>query len=199
MRAVGDNAGRVREVLLDYDRCTRLADELANARPGGLVLAVALRHVHTQAESPIEKVLFSAIVLGAWERDRRTPLVWDDDALDPPNGRLHFRCQYRPTSVHPSTRGMRADSLWFVPDRRADRDESGILGARGPMIIIEADGHEWHKARFTQDKQRDRAFQRDGFTVMRFSGTEIWADPLGCAEEALTQFRRSWGRRKAAV
>lgn len=55
-------------------------------------------------------------------------------------------------------------------------------------VAIECDGHEFHektKEQAARDKARDRELISSGYTVLRFSGSEIWADPLGCAHQAL--------------
>lgn len=53
-------------------------------------------------------------------------------------------------------------------------------------MIVECDGHEYHertKEQARRDKKRDRYFTAQGYKVLRFTGSEIWADPDGCAEE----------------
>lgn len=57
---------------------------------------------------------------------------------------------------------------------------------RPVKIAIEADGHEFHertKEQAGRDKARDRALAADGWTILRFTGSEIWADPGRCARE----------------
>lgn len=54
--------------------------------------------------------------------------------------------------------------------------------------VIECDGLDYHdrtKEQATQDKRRDRDLQSMGYTVYRFSGAEIWADPEKCAKEVI--------------
>lgn len=59
-------------------------------------------------------------------------------------------------------------------------------------IAIECDGHQWHernKIQAARDKKRDRELLKAGFPVMRFTGSEIFADAFGCAvqvQEALS-------------
>jgi very-short-patch-repair endonuclease len=53
-------------------------------------------------------------------------------------------------------------------------------------IAIECDGHDFHektKKQARYDKQRERALIKEGYTVIRFTGSEIYADPLKCADE----------------
>ena len=58
------------------------------------------------------------------------------------------------------------------------------------LMIVECDGHDYHertKEQARKDKQRDRYFQGRGYKVLRFTGSEIWADPDACASEIADQ------------
>ena len=53
-------------------------------------------------------------------------------------------------------------------------------------IVVECDGHDFHektKDQAAADKQRDRHLAALGCTVLRFTGSEIWADSHKCASE----------------
>jgi very-short-patch-repair endonuclease len=55
-------------------------------------------------------------------------------------------------------------------------------------IVVECDGHEFHdktKQQAARDKARDRAIQAEGYRVFRFTGSEIWRNPIACASEVL--------------
>lgn len=54
-------------------------------------------------------------------------------------------------------------------------------------LIVELNGHENHKSKEdrTYDAKRDRKLQREGYIVIRFTGSEIHNDPPACAEEVL--------------
>lgn len=57
-----------------------------------------------------------------------------------------------------------------------------------PPIVVEVDGHEFHertKEQAAYDRSRDRWMSLQGITVLRFTGSEIWADPDRCAAEVL--------------
>jgi len=59
-------------------------------------------------------------------------------------------------------------------------------------LIVECDGHEFHertKEQAAHDKRRDRDMVRRGLTVMRFAGSEVYGDPIGCAGEVLDHLR----------
>lgn len=54
------------------------------------------------------------------------------------------------------------------------------------MFVIECDGYEFHqktKKQVEYDNKRQRDLQKLGYEIIRFSGTEIWNDPYGCACE----------------
>lgn len=53
-------------------------------------------------------------------------------------------------------------------------------------LAIECDGHEWHektKEQAASDKRRDRYLMSRGVMVMRFAGSEVWADPIECVAD----------------
>lgn len=66
-----------------------------------------------------------------------------------------------------------------------------ILGhaqAADRSVVLEVDGHEFHektKQQAEHDKKRDRAFAAAGYTTLRFTGSEVFRDPVGCAKEAV--------------
>lgn len=55
-------------------------------------------------------------------------------------------------------------------------------------LAVECDGHEFHertKAQAKKDRSRDRRLQQAGYTVFRFTGSEIWNDPCACADQII--------------
>jgi very-short-patch-repair endonuclease len=55
-------------------------------------------------------------------------------------------------------------------------------------VAIECDGHNFHektKEQAAHDKKRDRYLVADGITVLRFTGSEIYADPWACCKEVM--------------
>jgi len=54
----------------------------------------------------------------------------------------------------------------------------------GMKVGIECDGHEFHektKEQAKRDRQRERVLLKNGWMLMRFTGSEIYNDPLRCA------------------
>lgn len=56
------------------------------------------------------------------------------------------------------------------------------------QAVVECDGHDFHertKEQASKDKARDRRLQMSGFPVYRYSGSDLWRDPCGCARQVL--------------
>jgi very-short-patch-repair endonuclease len=54
------------------------------------------------------------------------------------------------------------------------------------QLVVEVDGYLYHRAtrdQLIRDYTRDRYLASKGYTVMRFSGYEVWDDPWRCAHE----------------
>lgn len=63
----------------------------------------------------------------------------------------------------------------------------GVLSAGGmSWLVVECDGHDFHertKEQAAKDRSRDRECQSKGLTVFRFTGSELFRNPLGCATQ----------------
>lgn len=60
-----------------------------------------------------------------------------------------------------------------------------VIGSAN-KLGIELDGHAFHErtpAQVARDKQRERALIRHGFTILRFTGTEMVRNPRKCLDE----------------
>jgi len=124
-----------------------------------------------QTESPIEILLGTALfaVLKGHPPEYTWSVCWRDEII---------RTNWPPFRivVQPKIGPYRADFAIQYP-------------GDGPLIktiVIECDGHDFHektKLQAAHDKKRDRWFQTRGIPVLRFTGSEIWADPIGCAEQ----------------
>lgn len=58
-------------------------------------------------------------------------------------------------------------------------------------IAIECDGHDFHektKQQARHDKRRDRYFQINNISVLRFTGSEIWKDARQCARDVFALY-----------
>lgn len=55
-------------------------------------------------------------------------------------------------------------------------------------LAVECDGHNFHertKEQAARDRARDRNLQMRGIEVFRFTGSELWRDPWGCAGQVI--------------
>lgn len=121
-----------------------------------------------QCQSPIERLLLAALVA---DRDRGIGIDIDffSTRLPPPP----FECMM--VTAQSEIAGYKADFLIDVCLRNGNK-----------VIVVECDGHDFHektKAQALHDKRRDRIMTHTGARILRFTGSEIWADPARCAEE----------------
>lgn len=75
-------------------------------------------------------------------------------------------------------------------------------GEHTHLFIVECDGEQWHAASSEQvrrDKARDRYFAERGWSVMRFTGPEIYRDPLACARQIDDAVRAFVDRKRGEV
>jgi very-short-patch-repair endonuclease len=64
----------------------------------------------------------------------------------------------------------------------------GNIEESRPELIIEIDGHQFHektKAQAEHDKKRDRFLVGRGFSILRFTGSEIYRDSDSCVKESI--------------
>lgn len=75
-------------------------------------------------------------------------------------------------------------SIYFDAEEQVSRYRADFLD-KSRRLVIELDGHEDHKSKEdrTYDAQRDRQLHRDGYTVLRFTGSEIYSKLARCIEE----------------
>lgn len=83
--------------------------------------------------------------------------------------------------------GWRTDFVFYAPSllQKFESPRVPTVIEHWRALIVECDGHDYHertKEQAARDRSRDRKAQQEGFTIYRFTGSEIWRDPLGCAE-----------------
>lgn len=151
----------------DFDRAVEAA--LDNVREQ---FAEARAEVHALCQSPIEKRLADALLTDAALLEGKAPLFLMPGAPPPSfvsGDTTLIISPQRPIGAY------RADfALWFCSSMKPVR------------MAVECDGHAFHektKEQAQRDKARDRYFVSRGWPVMRFTGSEIHADPAKCASE----------------
>lgn len=71
--------------------------------------------------------------------------------------------------------------------------ESGVT----TLLAVECDGHEFHersKEQAARDKSRDRELMSQGILVLRFTGSEIWADAVSCVNQVIAALQGAMAR-----
>lgn len=115
-------------------------------------------------ESPIEQILLAEIIfISNGYHDVEVELGPQSDGFS-----TIFGCQENVLEY-------RVDFLFTI--------KNGNLYRR---LVVECDGHDFHdrtKEQAKRDKSRDRNLVSNGYTVLRFTGSEIYRAPEQCAEE----------------
>jgi len=60
--------------------------------------------------------------------------------------------------------------------------------AQGTKVAVEIDGHDFHektKDQVASDKSRERSLIREGYVVLRFTGSEVFRNPRKCVNEVV--------------
>lgn len=60
--------------------------------------------------------------------------------------------------------------------------------------VVEIDGYQWHEKSKEQariDKEKDRAYLRNNFIPIRFTGSEVYHNPEGCVHELFEIIRKN--------
>lgn len=121
-----------------------------------------------RCESPIEQLLFLHL-LEMYFDERYQLKIYD------PNSDLRITPQEE----------IKIDGKRY----RIDFEIKVTLNNKTHYFAIECDGHEFHektKEQATKDRKRERKLIEHGYHVIRFTGSEIWEDPAGCAYEVFS-------------
>lgn len=165
-------------------------DRLIAEAQDRLAAQMQAAHDHRVARfpSPIEALFYTALAavarfeahhpdsehLGCFS-DQAT---WRDD--EPPYQRLVVEMQVRVLD-------WPVDFLVGVSDFARGRH----------YAVVECDGHDFHertKEQARRDRSRDRRLQEHGFRVFRFTGSELYRDPYGCAQEVHRWAASCWDK-----
>jgi hypothetical protein len=127
------------------------------------------------SSSSMETFLDGEVQRGAMCQDERDRMAWwifrygyvslEDS--------YHLTLQPRFPNIKVSGKGIRTDMYFWIPTRPEIK------------IIVECDGFDYHsdRERFKSDRQRDRALKAAGYDVLRFSGSEIFNDPINAPHQ----------------
>lgn len=116
-------------------------------------------------ESPLERRLLLALPKAAFPDRDISCLDINEDIVQFNRNGIDYIISPQAETCH----GYRADFVLFT-DRRVS-------------LVIEVDGHDFHektKEQARDDKKRDRAMIAAGYLVVRFTGSEVFANANGC-------------------
>jgi very-short-patch-repair endonuclease len=141
-------------------------------------------------DSPIEQAMFLSLACVSFsDQDTRTVFSTCRNSLcsDERESTYLRGNELRRMVICPqhSILSYRADFAMFG----SGYDTSTGLWVKAQPVAIECDGHDFHektKQQAMRDKKRDRAIQISGLKILRYTGAEIHADPIGCAKEAFS-------------
>lgn len=140
-------------------------------------------------QSPIEQLLLNALALAgeSGQTECTGILLADDDDIE---ARLQNEHNTSYLIVRPQKQ---------LPDWRPDFViHYFFYGYPNPVkewrtLIVECDGHDFHertKQQAARDRRRDRQSQVGDTPILRFTGSEIWADPWECALEIIEWYQK---------
>lgn len=145
-------------------------------------------------ESPIEQLFLAALLeSGAWDLDAgrldrayyrgKWPLFRSLPETDWPDARGVFASR----SGSPAGHGFVFGQAHVLISEKAHTPRVDFaICVRDAHLVIELDGHEFHertKEQAKRDKSRDRLLTASGWRVLRFTGSEIWANASRCVEQ----------------
>jgi hypothetical protein len=153
-------------------------DRLVSMQQARISADLRQRYVDNPCESPIEKLLATAIYAETAYRpytDQPLRLLRCEDGARGP-------CEGADTSaVYMAFQAQ-------INDRRVDMVLWAFGSGKWHRLLIECDGHEFHERSPKQaeaDKQYLRKCQFAGDTVFPFTGSEIVNKPTACADQVL--------------
>ena len=176
--------------LLAEQVTDRLAAEVASQ-------AAMYERVAQYGDTPIERLLFGAMFLSIkyLKQDYFTQMVITTEdkmaarrAMRSSNPGLFCGHNTIFAQTQVDVAGWRAD---FVFEAYGTIDHALEVGRKEPTwdrLIVECDGHDFHertKEQAARDRERDRAAQLAGMEIFRFTGSELWRDPLGSANQII--------------
>lgn len=137
-----------------------------------------MRRAALVLESPIEQVFLAALL-----SEDRLPLSADALVW---RGRVELYLAGAVPEPQPAAEGIHVYVQTPIGRHRVDlavfvKHQNDLF-----RFVVECDGHDFHektKDQAARDKRRDRQLTAAGFTVVRFTGREIWADPANCVGE----------------
>jgi len=156
------------------------ADYAATVRRRGFLLE--LEKFSARCESPIERVMAGAML---YAFNHSSPVGNDQVFFN------HLDYEWPNCQIFHYGNGGAVYSQAIVGPYRVDFLVQIRWEDRLKFIVVECDGHEFHertKEQAERDRFRDRWMLAHDILVLRFTGSEIWRDPIGRANEVVSLF-----------
>ena len=152
--------------------------------------ACGLDYLFAQCGSPIEKMFLSALICAcnnneigiALYSEERHPSFEDLPVhttsclhIYPQEQIGNYRVDFLLTLV------LENHLIFFEDESHAEITDKS-------QLVIECDGHDFHektKKQASKDKERDRVLQSCGYTIFRFTGSDIYQDAFKCVMESI--------------
>jgi len=151
-------------------------------------LANRTEEAFNKCESPIEKALLGAVLFRALKEHQVES--FDFSSLAGPEEYRWLRTPDSPCElmVGPQFKieKYRVDFLFVAREYAGSENDKPIFSKK--FVVVECDGHDFHertKEQAARDRSKDRAIQKLGYPILRFTGSEIYRDPIKCADEVV--------------
>lgn len=169
---LGDHNPLVRQVAL-----FKVREELVST-------ADSISELMSYCESPIEQDLLAALIT-----------VWSDD-YDINYWQMPIDIFSKPTlHIEPQFKAGKFRIDFRVRIQLYDPTTKNWDFIKS--VLVECDGHDFHertKEQAQRDRSKDRYFQKSSMPLLRFTGSEIYADPFRCATEVIEFLERRAGK-----
>ncbi|MER8502852.1 DUF559 domain-containing protein [Mesorhizobium sp. M0204] len=153
----------------------RIVDMWYTKAPGHITPAVDISEGRASAEGELILPVFEGeeIISKMLTRDPSVRHAFSPNIFDSPLERMFYELAFLDLHIYPQHPVGKYRLDFAIPDKR---------------IAIELDGHEYHKTKYqrTHDAKRDRWLYGQGWTVLRFTGTEIHQNLDHCLDEICT-------------
>lgn len=156
-----------------------------------------LKKLIEQCESPVEQILLAALY-DCWGTgvyvDLKSKKISFQLSADFPafDGIFRVCCELQKTIVTWDVNiqnNYRVDFYIYITRFRLDPEHRGYKSESWPemaRLVVEVDGHEFHdrtKQQASYDRKRDRELTREGYRIVRFTGSDVYNEPGLCAED----------------
>ncbi|RWM04046.1 DUF559 domain-containing protein [Mesorhizobium sp.] len=150
----------------------RIVDMWYTKAPGHMTPAVDVSEARVSPDGELVLPIFEGeeIISKLLMRDPSVRHAFSPNIFDSPLEQMFYELAFLDLHKYPQHPVGKYRLDFAIPDKR---------------IAIELDGHEYHKTKYqrTHDAKRDRWLYGQGWTVLRFTGTEIHQNLDRCLDE----------------